>query len=83
MLEADLLEVQDDLNDVFEHARKGCEFVFRTADFHGSDGCAFKGGKEDAAEGVPNRVTVTLSLIHIFFSAAAGVSPFCLAQRLR
>ena len=59
VLETHLLEVQDDLNDVFEHDREGGEFVFRTADFHGSDGCAFKGGEKDAAEGVANCVTVT------------------------
>jgi hypothetical protein len=34
--------------------------VFRAADFHGSDGGTFQGGKKDAAEGVANGVTVSL-----------------------
>jgi hypothetical protein len=59
VLEADFLEVQDDLNHVFEHAGERGEFMFRTANLHGGDGGAFQGGEEDAAEGVANGVAVT------------------------
>ena len=57
-LEFHLLEIQDDIDDVFDHARQAGEFVGRTFDAHGGNRGPFERGKEDAAQGVAQRVAV-------------------------
>src|SRR4030095_226821 len=58
-LEFYLLEVEDDVGHVFDHARKGGEFMLRARDFCCSDGSAFQRGKQDAPEGIPHGVPIT------------------------
>ena len=58
-LEFYLLEVEDDVGHVFDHARKGGEFMLRASDFCCSDGSAFLRGKQDAPEGIPHGVSIT------------------------
>src|ERR1700691_3587246 len=49
-LEWDLLQVQDDVGGVFDHARNGAEFVSDAFDADGGDGGAFNGAEQDAAQ---------------------------------
>ena len=58
-LEFHLLEIEDDVGDVFDHAGEAGEFVWRAFDAHGGDGGAFEGGEQDAAEGIADGVAVT------------------------
>ena len=58
-LEEDLLEVQDDVGDIFDDALDGGEFVHGALDLDGGDGGAFQGGKQHAAEGVADGMAVT------------------------
>jgi hypothetical protein len=58
--EAHLLQVEHDLDDIFEDAGDGAELVLNAADLHGGDGGALQRGEQDAAQGVADRVTVTL-----------------------
>ena len=53
-----LLEVQDDVGDILDHAFDGGEFVLGAIDLDGGDGGAFQGGEEDAAQGVADGVAV-------------------------
>ena len=51
-LEAELLDVQDDLGDVFLDARDRGELLVHVADLDRRDGRALERGEQDAAEGV-------------------------------
>ena len=55
--DAHLLEVEDDLGDVFDDAFDRLELVLHAFDRHGGDRGAFDGAQEDAAEGVADGVT--------------------------
>ena len=57
-LEFDLLEVEDDVDHVFDHAGQAGEFVRRALDAHGGDRGAFQRGKQHAAQGVADGVAV-------------------------
>ena len=59
VLEADLLQVQDDLGDILNDSGKGSELVLCAGDTNGSDRSAFKRRKKDAAETVADRVSET------------------------
>jgi hypothetical protein len=49
--EAHLLEVEDDLGDVLDHAFDGAELVFDTVDAETGDGEALEAAEQDAAQG--------------------------------
>ena len=57
--EQNLLQVQNDVGDVFHHAVDGGEFVHRAVDFDRGDGGAFQRGEQHAAERVADGVAVT------------------------
>ena len=54
ILQDELLDVQDDLDKVFEHAFELGVLMLGTLDFDGIDGKTGKGGKEDTPQGVPH-----------------------------
>ena len=53
----DLLQVQNELKDVFLQTIEGGELMGNTSDLDGNGGAAGKGAKENAAEGVADSVT--------------------------
>ena len=53
-----LLEVEDDVGHVLDHAWKRGELMLRACDFYCSDGSAFQRGKQDAPEGIPYGVPI-------------------------
>ncbi len=59
VVELHLLEVEDDVGDILDHAGKAGKLVLHARDADGSDGRAFQGGKENAAEGVADGVAVS------------------------
>ena len=59
MPEHDLLEVQDEVDDVFDDALDGGELVLDTLDPHGRDGGTGNPGQQGAAQGVAERVAET------------------------
>ena len=52
MFEVDLLEVEDDVGDIFLNAGYGIEFVFNAVDFYRRYRVAFERRKQHATEGV-------------------------------
>ncbi|MPN40192.1 hypothetical protein SDC9_187728 [bioreactor metagenome] len=58
-LEENLLQVQDDVGDVFHNAVDGGELVHGSIDLDGGNGRAFQRGEEHAPEGVANSMTIT------------------------
>ena len=54
-LEAHLLQIQDDLGHVFDHARQGRELVQHAVDPHGGDGRALQRGEQHAPQRVSQR----------------------------
>ena len=48
--EADLLQVEDDIRNIFLHTRYGCEFVFYAFNAHGIDGITLQGRKQNTAK---------------------------------
>ena len=58
-LEQDLLQVQNDVGHVLDHAVNGGEFVHRAVDLDGGDGRAFERGEQHAAQRVADGVAVT------------------------
>ena len=58
-LEFHPLQIEHDVGDVLDHARKGGELVLRAGDLYRGDGSAFERGKENAAEGISDGVAVT------------------------
>ena len=57
-LEEDLLEVEHDVGDIFDHAGKRGEFMHGAFELDAGDGGAFQRGKEHAAQGVAEGVAV-------------------------
>ncbi len=57
-LEAQLLEVEDDLDDVLLDPGDGAELVLDVADLHGRDGGTLQRGEQHAPQGVPDRHAV-------------------------
>src|SRR5690606_34561622 len=57
-LEKDLLEVEDDLGNVLDHAGQAGELVERPLDLDRGDGGAFQRTEQDTAEGVAEGVPV-------------------------
>ena len=57
-LKLDTLQIEDDIGDVFDHARQSGEFVLCARDFHRRDGSAFQRGKKDASKRVAHGVAV-------------------------
>ena len=51
-LERNLLQVEDDVGGVFDHARDRAEFVRDAFDAHGGDGRAFNRAQQHAAQAV-------------------------------
>jgi hypothetical protein len=51
-LEGNLLQVEDDVGGVFDHARNRAEFVLHAFDAHGGDGRAFNRAQQHAAQAV-------------------------------
>ena len=49
VLEADLLEIQDDLSDIFDNAGERSKFVLGASDANGSNRCTFQGREQHAA----------------------------------
>ncbi len=52
------LQIEDDVGHVLDDRGERAEFVLCAGDFHRGDGGAFERGKEDAAEGIADRVSV-------------------------
>jgi hypothetical protein len=58
-LELDLLQVQDDVGDIFDDAVHGGELVHGAVNLDGGDGGAFERAEQHAAERVADGVAVT------------------------
>ena len=59
MLESDLLEIKNDVGDIFHNSREGGEFVRCSSDLYRGDGGSFQRREQNAAEGVANGVSIT------------------------
>ena len=57
-LEENLLQVEDDVGHILDHAVNGGELVHGAVNLDGGDGGAFQGGEEHAAQGVADGVAV-------------------------
>ena len=80
----DLLEVEDDVSDIFHHAGEAAEFVLGSFDFDGGDGGTFEGGKQDAAEAVADGVAVTaFKRLSNEFAVGVGGGGFVFGETIR
>ena len=58
-LEFDFLQVENDVDDVFDHVRERLKFMVGSRDFYCSNGSAFQRGKQHPAKGVSHGVPIT------------------------
>jgi hypothetical protein len=56
---AHLLQVEDDVGDIFSYPLDGREFVLHAVNLHGRNGQSTEGRQEHAAKGIPNRDAVS------------------------